>query len=206
MGLHMNIACPECRAVLKVPDGAAGKRARCPKCGHAFILAAAGSDEAEAVVAAQTEPHGVGANQKDAPRAEGAQWHVLLQNGPTSGPFTTGQLRSMIASGQVDAATQLWTPGRAQWAPANTFQQFASLLASAPPPVSPYPQVAAPGVLPRPARVGLSRVCLACGFQGYMQKKSPTWVIICAILFFPIGLFLLFIKNYKCPQCGTFQD
>jgi len=67
--------------------------------------------------------------------------------------------------------------------------------------------VAVPGVLPGPARIGPSRLCLACGFQGYMQKKWPVWVIICSIVLFPLGLLaLLFGKNYKCPQCGTFQD
>lgn len=78
--------------------------------------------------------------------------------------------------------------------------------AGAPSPVSLPPQPAAPRGSPALARISLSRLCLACGYQGYMQKKSPTWVIICAIVFFPFGLFLLFIKNYKCPQCGTFQD
>ena len=72
--------------------------------------------------------------------------------------------------------------------------------------VSAYPQAAALGGPSRPARVGLSRLCLACGYEGHMKKKSPIWVVILAIVFFPFGLFFLFIKNLKCPQCGTFQD
>jgi hypothetical protein len=82
----------------------------------------------------------------------------------------------------------------------------ASRTAPPPPPANLNPAPAAPGAYRAPAGFGLSRLCLACGYQGYMQKKSPVWVIILAIVFFPFGLFLLFIKNYKCPQCGTFQD
>ena len=55
----------------------------------------------------------------------------------------------MITSGQVNAATQLWIPGRSQWAPANAFQELADALASATPPGTAYPHVDAPLGFPR---------------------------------------------------------
>jgi predicted Zn finger-like uncharacterized protein len=81
--------------------------------------------------------------------------------------------------------------------------------ATPPPPVSAYPQAAAPGGPSRPTRVGLSRLCLACGYQGYMGKKWPGWVVPVAIItaFFTVGLGLLLLfvpKKLQCPQCGTF--
>ena len=45
--------------------------------------------------------------------------------------------------------------------------------------------------------------CRACKYNGFMTKKYPTWVIVCAILLFPFGLlFLATGKKFKCPQCG----
>ena len=47
--------------------------------------------------------------------------------------------------------------------------------------------------------------CRACQYQGFMPKKYPVWVIVCAIILFPIGLLFLAVgKKFKCPQCGTF--
>ena len=35
----MQIGCPSCERMLKVPDGAVGRRARCPACEHKFVVA-----------------------------------------------------------------------------------------------------------------------------------------------------------------------
>ena len=207
----MKTACPNCGAMLKVPDGAMGKRANCPKCGHGFVLSAQGGAGEHTSPPGRASPQVSAVPETPAAHAPAceARWHVLLQDGQKSGPFTSVQLESMIVSGQVDAATQLWIPGRSQWASANTFQELASLLSASPPPVSVYPQAAAPGGPSRPARVGLSRLCLACGYQGYMQKKWAGWVVPVAIItaFFTVGLGLLLLfvpKKSQCPQCGTF--
>jgi DNA-directed RNA polymerase subunit RPC12/RpoP len=60
------------------------------------------------------------------------------------------------------------------------------------------PQLGGPGQL----------VCLACGYQGFMAKKRPTWVTPVALIgiFFTGGLslFLFLIpKTFVCPACGT---
>ena len=93
------------------------------------------------------------------------------------------------------AETDHTEPGVAQVAEHQPSSDPLDSLASAsaeratppPPPVSPSPTAAAPGAYRTPAGFGLSRLCLACGYQGYMQKKSPVWVIILAIVFFPFG-------------------
>lgn len=35
----MNITCPNCHKKLRVPDGAVGRRARCPACQSKFVIA-----------------------------------------------------------------------------------------------------------------------------------------------------------------------
>lgn len=54
-----------------------------------------------------------------------------------------------------------------------------------------------------PVIVAPQRRCARCGYQGYMRRKSSTLIIVLAILFFPIGLLLLLIKEPRCPQCGS---
>ena len=130
------------------------------------------------------------------------QWHVLLQNGAVGGPFTLDHIHAMINAGQIHADTWIWKPGSPRWAPACTYSELAAHFPPSPSKTPPSVSSAS-AISPRPAQIGLSRVCLACGYRGVMQKKSPPWVIVCAIAFFPFGLFLLFIKKFKCPQCGT---
>jgi hypothetical protein len=46
----ITILCPRltCRAVLRVPETARGKRVRCPECGVAFMVPAAGAPRPDA--------------------------------------------------------------------------------------------------------------------------------------------------------------
>ncbi len=92
--------------------------------------------------------------------------------------------------------------------PAVALSPSPSVPVSSPAPAASAPPMAPAGVPAAQASAvaGPSRICLACGYQGRMPKKFPTWVIVLAIVAFPIGLVLLCIKKFKCPQCGTFQD
>jgi len=63
-------------------------------------------------------------------------WHIAV-NGQTQGPFTLQQVAQGIAAGQVAAATQVWSAGMPQWAPAGQVGQLAGLFAPAPPPPPP---------------------------------------------------------------------
>jgi Zn finger protein HypA/HybF involved in hydrogenase expression len=49
-------------------------------------------------------------------------------------------------------------------------------------------------------RMGGGAEC-ACG--GYRVESIPIWAIVCAIVFFPLGLLFLLIKEKKCNLCGS---
>ena len=54
--------------------------------------------------------------------------------------------------------------------------------------------------------------CINCGNDMVMSNKTktPTWAIVCAILFFPLGLLFLMCKEdiheFTCPNCGYRVD
>ena len=52
------------------------------------------------------------------------------------------------------------------------------------------------------------RLCVRCGFQGYMPKEWDTWVlpvaIVVGVFTFGLGLLILLVpKIHRCPQCGA---
>jgi membrane protease subunit (stomatin/prohibitin family) len=57
--------------------------------------------------------------------------------GQSSGPFTVEQLGAMVAAGQVNAATLVWSAGMAQWTQATQVPALAPLFAPPPPPPPP---------------------------------------------------------------------
>ena len=65
------------------------------------------------------------------------QWFVAV-NGQQLGPLVEGNLPAMVASGQLTAATLVWSQGMAGWAPAS--QALAHLFAT-PPPLPPQSSV-----------------------------------------------------------------
>ena len=55
--MELQIPCPECGAVLKLPDRSLlGRKGKCPKCGHRFVLAEPDEVELELADAAQPVP------------------------------------------------------------------------------------------------------------------------------------------------------
>lgn len=55
--MELQIPCPECGAVLKLPDRSLlGRKGKCPKCGHRFVLAEPDEVELELAEAAQPVP------------------------------------------------------------------------------------------------------------------------------------------------------
>ena len=63
-------------------------------------------------------------------------WHVAV-NGVTQGPFDPPQLLQQIQTGQVTAATQVYTPALGGWMPAGQVPQLTPYFAPAPPPPPP---------------------------------------------------------------------
>lgn len=78
-------------------------------------------------------PVGTGAAPPPPPAAA---WHVAV-NGQTQGPFTSQQISSGIAQGQIKPDTSLWSAGMAGWQPASQIQPFAGAFGAAPPPPPP---------------------------------------------------------------------
>jgi len=65
-----------------------------------------------------------------------AVWHVA-NAGRVSGPFTAEQMRDAVASGQVNAASTVWTAGMESWMPMGSVPSLAGLFAPPPPPPPP---------------------------------------------------------------------
>ncbi len=49
-------------------------------------------------------------------------------------------------------------------------------------------------------RRALSPMSCPCG--GFRVTRTPIWAIVCCVIFFPLGLVLLFVKETKCVRCG----
>ncbi|MCC0079248.1 MAG: SPFH domain-containing protein [Rhodobacter sp.] len=64
------------------------------------------------------------------------QFHLAV-NGQTTGPFSTAQLQQMMAQGQFNRDSMVWTQGMAGWAKAGDVQALASVFAAMPPPPPP---------------------------------------------------------------------
>ncbi len=85
-----------------------------------------------------------------APPPPPAGFHVLV-NGQQMGPVPVQQLAQMIQAGQANAATNVWKPGMAAWAPASSVPELLPLFQTPPPPpVGPPSPPAAPPVPPAP--------------------------------------------------------
>ncbi|MCA2013446.1 SPFH domain-containing protein [Cereibacter sphaeroides] len=85
---------------------------------------------------AQTQQPAAAAPPPPPPPPAAAQFHVAV-NGQTTGPFGTSQLQQMMAQGQFDRDTMVWTQGMAGWEKAGSVQALASVFASMPPPPPP---------------------------------------------------------------------
>jgi membrane protease subunit (stomatin/prohibitin family) len=76
------------------------------------------------------------------PMPAGVMFHVDA-GGQPSGPFNPAQLQAMVGTGQLQAATLVWTQGMPGWAAASSVAQLAALFAT-PPPMPPPPVPPAP--------------------------------------------------------------
>jgi hypothetical protein len=65
--------------------------------------------------------------------ADAPVWHVAT-GGKTFGPYTVGQLRESMGSGQLNAESLVWAPGMAGWTPMGQVAPLAAFLTSPPPP------------------------------------------------------------------------
>jgi membrane protease subunit (stomatin/prohibitin family) len=72
------------------------------------------------------------------PPMPGAVMFHVDAGGQPGGPYNLAQLQQMVAGGQLQATTLVWTQGMAGWAAASAVAQLAALFAT-PPPMPPPP-------------------------------------------------------------------
>ena len=72
-----------------------------------------------------------------------AVWYVGKE-GQQKGPFTDEDVRGMMSRGELAAADLVWKEGMAEWQPLSQVEDFAEVLATAPPPQPEKPAVALP--------------------------------------------------------------
>lgn len=74
-----------------------------------------------------------------APPAPPAAWHLAI-NGQSKGPLSDQQLLQSVQSGELNAATLVWTPALGNWTPAGQVPQLGYLFSGPPaPPPPPVP-------------------------------------------------------------------
>lgn len=70
------------------------------------------------------------------PQAQEVEWH-LAENGATSGPYTSENLKGLMAQGRFTRDSLVWSAGMDGWKPAKDVQGLANLLSRMPPPPPP---------------------------------------------------------------------
>ena len=70
------------------------------------------------------------------PVPQAVAWHVAV-NGQTQGPYSTEQVVQGAQTGQVSAATLVWSAGLSGWTAAGQVPQLSAAFSSVPPPLPP---------------------------------------------------------------------
>lgn len=109
--MRIEFQCPHCHRRFRVPEKYAGKRVKCPNCGDAIGIPAAGRPSAEEPRPAEKpDAEHPGA---DKPAAE--RWYLQTDDGQRYGPVSREELNGWCADGRVDAACQVLAEGWKQW-------------------------------------------------------------------------------------------
>ncbi len=109
-------------------------------------------------------------------------WHYM-KDGVQTGPASTDEIKSLIASGAIKADALVWREGLASWSAASAQAEFAGVVPPAAPPPPPAPAGAAggPGVFtPAAADVEKNKVMGILAYLGILwlvpflaAKDSP---------------------------------
>jgi hypothetical protein len=127
----LNVDCPQCANQMRAPDHFAGKKAKCGKCGHSFLVPT--SDE-PIEFASIDEPVFVPETGDPSPANDVAGgWH-FAQDGQSNGPISTVELKRMAKSGHLRPTDLVWREGLNEWIPAAQVPNLCPPR-SAPPPV-----------------------------------------------------------------------
>jgi predicted Zn finger-like uncharacterized protein len=113
--MPLEISCPSCSAKFRVPDSAAGKKIRCPKCKGAIDVPATEPVDAPAVAQSLPARAAAPAPLPIRPAAQPDQWHLKTEGGECYGPVTRNELDGWKAEGRITSECQLLVEGREQW-------------------------------------------------------------------------------------------
>jgi len=83
--MPIETTCPQCQSTLRVPDAAAGRKARCPKCNTVIQIAGAAQPNAGATL------------------SEGETFYVDSASGATYGPISKSELDQWVSQSRVTA-------------------------------------------------------------------------------------------------------
>jgi hypothetical protein len=130
--MPIEVHCDSCKRKLRVPDTAAGKRIKCPKC-QGVISVPSGSapggggssgSGSNLSSSSSSVPVGRSAAHKSSPRVasplasastSAEQWYVQTEEGQQYGPVTRSELNQWHREGRITAETQLLLEGAPQW-------------------------------------------------------------------------------------------
>src|SRR5688500_4433450 len=100
--MPIEVACPSCAGLFRVPDAAAGKKIRCPKCKGAMDVPASSAvasspPEAPAFALPPATPKPAPPQSKSAPtpakpQPKAEQWFLKTEEGDDYGPVPKGEL------------------------------------------------------------------------------------------------------------------
>lgn len=126
--MPIEVYCDSCQKKLRVPDTAAGKRIKCPKCQGVISVPAVANNAAPtvapttpAVASKSSSSISVGKTTSTAPKSAVVksplreQWHVQTEDGQQYGPVSRQELDQWYADGRITADTQLLKDGGDQW-------------------------------------------------------------------------------------------
>jgi predicted Zn finger-like uncharacterized protein len=114
--MPLEISCSGCQARFRVPESAAGKKIRCPKCKGAIEVPAVAAPEliaprppeAEQPVIEQPRTAPAIATQPD-------QWYLKTEEGEQYGPVPHDELDAWKEEGRITAECQLLADGSTRW-------------------------------------------------------------------------------------------
>lgn len=101
--MPLEIDCPACLRKFRVPDSAAGKKIRCPKCQGAIEV------PGRAAVAVED------ASKPALAAGSGREWYLKDEEGNNYGPVSRAALDQWLTDGRITADCQLLAVGSQQW-------------------------------------------------------------------------------------------
>jgi predicted Zn finger-like uncharacterized protein len=113
--MPIEVSCRSCAGRFRVPDNAAGKKIRCPKCKE--LIAVPSADPA--ILAGLTEKTVSFSSETtaSAPAKKGAAeaWYLKTEEEETFGPVPRSELDAWYAEGRISPECQLLREGSEQW-------------------------------------------------------------------------------------------